>query len=99
MIFTIARKEFRSLLATPSTWLILGALQFIFALFFLARLDEFLQLQAQLAQLANAPGVTQAVAAPLFATIALIMMMLVPVFTMRLIAEKRRNPPIGLPTT
>lgn len=91
MIFTIARKEFRSLLATPSTWLFLGALQFIFAWFFLARLDAFLQVQAQLAQLANAPGVTQAVAAPLFATIALIMMMLVPVFTMRLIAEERRN--------
>lgn len=91
MIFTIALKEFRSLLATPSTWLFLGALQFIFAWFFLARLDAFLQVQTQLAQLANAPGATQTVAAPLFATIALIMMMLVPVFTMRLIAEERRN--------
>lgn len=91
MIFTIAHKEFRSLLATPSTWLILGALQFIFAWFFLARLDAFLQVQAQLAQLANAPGATQAVVVPLFGTIALIMMLLVPVFTMRLIAEERRN--------
>lgn len=91
MIFTIAHKEFRSLLAAPSTWLILGALQFIFAWFFLARLDAFLQVQAQLAQLANAPGATQAVAVPLFGTIALIMMLLVPVFTMRLIAEERRN--------
>src|SRR3972149_6597012 len=91
MIFTIAFKEFRSLLVTPSTWLFLGALQFIFAWFFLARLDAFLQVQTQLAQLANAPGATQTVAAPLFGTIALIMMMLVPVFTMRLIAEERRN--------
>ena len=96
MIFTIAHKEFRSLFATPSTWLILGALQFIFAWFFLARLDAFLQVQAQLAQLANAPGATQAVAAPLFGTIALIMMLLVPVFTMRLIAEERRNQTLTL---
>ncbi len=96
MIFTIARKEFRSLFATPSTWLILGALQFIFAWFFLARLDAFLQVQAQLAQIANAPGATQAVAAPLFGTIALIMMMLVPAFTMRLIAEERRNQTLTL---
>lgn len=96
MILTIARKEFRTLFATPSTWLFLGALQFIFAWFFLARLDAFLQMQAQLAQLANAPGATQAVAAPLFGTIALIMMMLVPVFTMRLIAEERRNRTLSL---
>lgn len=91
MILTIAHKEFRSLFVIPSTWLILGALQFIFAWFFLARLDAFLQVQSQLAQLANAPGATLAVAAPLFGTIALILMMLIPIFTMRLIAEERRN--------
>jgi ABC-2 type transport system permease protein len=91
MILTIARKEFRSLFAMPSTWLILGALQFIFAWFFLARLDAFLQVQAQLAQIANAPGATLAVVAPLFGTLALVLMMLVPVFTMRLYAEERRN--------
>lgn len=96
MILTIAHKEFRSLFAIPSTWLILGALQFIFAWFFLARLDVFLQVQSQLAQLANAPGATLAVAAPLFGTIALILMMLIPIFTMRLIAEERRNQTLTL---
>lgn len=96
MILTIAHKEFRSLFVIPSTWLILGALQFIFAWFFLARLDAFLQVQSQLAQLANAPGATLAVAAPLFGTIALILMMLIPIFTMRLIAEERRNQTLTL---
>ena len=96
MILTIAHKEFRSLFTTPSTWLILGALQFIFAWFFLARLDAFLQVQAQLAQLANAPGATLAVAAPLFGTLGLILMMLIPVFTMRLFAEERRNQTLAL---
>ena len=91
MILTIAHKEFRSLFSTPSTWIILGALQFIFAWFFLARLDAFLQMQTQLAQLANAPGATQSVASPLLATVGFILMMLVPVFTMRLFAEERRN--------
>ncbi len=91
MILTIAHKEFRSLFAMPSTWLLLGALQFILAWFFLARLDAFLQVQVQLAQLANAPGATQSVAAPLAGTAALILMMLAPIFTMRLIAEERRN--------
>lgn len=91
MILTIAHREFRSLFAAPSTWLILGALQFIFAWVFLARLDAFLQLQNQLAQIANAPGATQSVASPLLGTVAFTMMMLVPVFSMRLVAEERRN--------
>ncbi len=91
MTLTIALKEFRSLFATPSTWLILGALQFIFAWVFLARLDAFLQVQSQLTQILNAPGVTQSVASPLLGTAAFVLMMLVPVFTMRLIAEERRN--------
>ena len=91
MILTIARKEFRSLFATPGNWVILAALQFIFAWFFLARLDAYLQVQSQLALIANAPGVTQSVAAPLFGTLALVLMMLIPLFTMRLLAEERRN--------
>jgi ABC-2 type transport system permease protein len=91
MILTIAHKEFRSLFAVPSTWIILGALQFIFAWFFLARLDAFLQVQSQLSQLLNAPGVTQSVAAPVMGTVAFILMMLVPIFAMKLVAEEKRN--------
>lgn len=91
MILTIAHREFRNLFAAPSTWLIFGVLQFIVAWVFLARLDAFLQVQNQLAQIANAPGATQSVASPLLGTVAFVMMMLVPVFSMRLFAEERRN--------
>lgn len=91
MIFTIASREFRNLFATPSTWFILAALQFIFAWFFLSRLDAFLHVQNQLAQLLNAPGVTQSVASPLMGTMALILLMLAPIYSMRLVAEERRN--------
>ena len=96
MIRLLAWRELRSLFAMPSTWFILAALQFIFAWFFLARLEAFLEIQPQLAQLANPPGVTITVAAPMFNTVALLMMMLVPVFTMRLIAEERRNQTFAL---
>ncbi len=96
MILTLARKEMRSLFAMPSTWFLLAGLQLIFAWFFLARLDAFLQVQTQLAQIANAPGATQAVAAPVFITLGLIMLMLVPMFTMRLLAEERRNQTLTL---
>ncbi|MDH4283926.1 MAG: ABC transporter permease subunit [Gallionellaceae bacterium] len=99
MILTIAFKELRSLLAAPSTWLVLAVLQFILAWFFLARLDAFLQMQPQLAQLANAPGATQAIVVPLFAAAALFMMLLIPVFTMRMISEERRNQTMTLLAT
>jgi ABC-2 type transport system permease protein len=96
MIRLLALRELRSLFAMPSTWFILAALQFIFAWFFLARLEAFLEIQPQLAQLANPPGVTITVAAPMFNTVALLLIMLVPMFTMRLIAEERRNQTLTL---
>lgn len=96
MIRLLALRELRSLFAMPSTWFVLAALQFIFAWFFLARLEAFLDIQPQLAQLANPPGVTNMVAAPMFNTVALLLMMLVPLFTMRLIAEERRNQTLAL---
>ena len=96
MIRLVALRELRSLFAMPSTWFMLAALQFIFTWFFLNTLQAFLDLQPQLAQIANAPGVTTIVAAPLFNMVALILMMLVPMFTMRLIAEERRNQSLTL---
>lgn len=96
MIRLIAMRELRSLYTLPSTWLVFAALQFVFALFFLSRLDEFLAAQPQLARLANPPGVTVAIAAPMFQTIALLLMMLTPMYTMRLIAEERRNQTLPL---
>ncbi len=96
MIRLLALRELRSLFAMPSTWFILAALQFIFAWIFLARLEAFLEIQPQLAQLANPPGVTTTVAAPMFNTVALLLIMLIPMFTMRLIAEERRNQTLTL---
>ncbi len=96
MIRLIAMRELRSLFSLPSSWFIFAVLQFIFAWFFLGRLDAFLELQPQFAQLANPPGVTITIAAPIFNTIALLLMMLIPMYTMRLIAEERRNQTLQL---
>lgn len=91
MIVTLLKKEFRSLFVAPSTWWMLALLQFIFAWFFFARMDDYLKVQAQLAQMGNAPGATISIAAPLADVLAMVLMMLIPLFTMRLIAEERRN--------
>jgi ABC-2 type transport system permease protein len=91
MMLAIARKEFRSLFASPSTWWMLALLQFLFAWFYLARMDDYLQVQAQLTHAENAPGATMSIVAPLGSVLALLLLMLIPLFTMRLIAEERRN--------
>jgi len=96
MIHLIALRELRSLTVMPSTWFVFAVLQFVFAWFFLNALQSFLDFQPQLAQIENAPGVTVILASPMFNMVALLMMMLVPLFTMRLIAEERRNQTIAL---
>ena len=91
MIFTIAGKELKALFASPLAWVVLSVVQIIIAYAFLRRLDDFLQLQPQLIQMANPPGATELVAAPAFATAAAVFLFAVPLLAMRLIAEERRN--------
>jgi ABC-2 type transport system permease protein len=91
MIFTIANKELKSLFASPLAWVVLAVTQIIVAYVFLRRLDDFLQLQSQLARLASPPGATELVAAPVFGTAAGVLLFSVPLLAMRLIAEERRN--------
>ncbi len=91
MISTIAGKELKSLFASPLAWMVLTAVQLIAGYAFLKRLDDFLQIQPQLVQLASPPGVTELVVGPLFATTAMVLLFAVPLLAMRSIAEERRN--------
>jgi ABC-2 type transport system permease protein len=96
MIFTIAAKELRTLFASPLAWLVLTVVQVILGYGFLRRLDDFLQIQSQLAQLTSPPGLTELVAAPTFATAAAVLLFAVPLLAMRMIAEERRNQTLAL---
>ncbi len=95
-ILTIASRELRSLFLSPLAWSILGVVQFIFAYIFLAQLNTFIQIQPQLANIENAPGATEFIAAPLFATSAIIFMLVTPLITMRVIAGERANKSLAL---
>jgi ABC-2 type transport system permease protein len=96
MIRTIAAKELRSLFVSPLAWVLLAVLQVVMAWIFLLRLDAFMELQPRLAQLANAPGATELIVAATFSAAAMILMMAVPLLSMRLIAEERRNRTMSL---
>jgi len=91
MIFTVARKELKSLFASPLAWVVLTFMQTILAYGFIRRIDDFMQIQSQLVQVPNPPGITELVASPLFATTAVVMLFAVPLLAMRLISEERRN--------
>jgi ABC-2 type transport system permease protein len=91
VVLTIASKELKALFASPLAWLVLTIVQLIAGYSFLRRLDDFLQVQPQLVQAASAAGVTELVAAPVFATAALILLFSTPLLGMRSIAEERRN--------
>jgi ABC-2 type transport system permease protein len=91
MILTVAGKELKTLFASPLAWVVLCVTQIIVAFVFLRGLDSFLQAQAQLASMPGAPGVTELVAAPVFAIAAALLLFAMPLLAMRLIAEERRN--------
>ena len=96
MIFTIAGRELRGLFLSPLAWSILAVVQLILAYMFLAQIDFFMQLQPRLPTLPGAPGVTEIVAVPLLGNAAMILLLIVPLITMRLISDERRNQTLPL---
>lgn len=91
MIWTIAKREFRSMFLSPLAWVILAVVQVILAWSFFTSLDVFFSIQADLTTLKNAPGVTDLVASPLFEVASIVLLMVTPLLTMRLISEEKRN--------
>ncbi|MES9882608.1 MAG: ABC transporter permease [Sedimenticola sp.] len=95
-MFAIAGRELRSLFLSPLAWVLIGVMQFILAWLFLIQLEEFLKVQPQLATLESAPGVTDLVTAPLLQSAAVILMLLTPLLSMRLMSEEYRSGTIDL---
>ncbi|MCP4874781.1 MAG: ABC transporter permease subunit [Gammaproteobacteria bacterium] len=96
MIWIIARREFSAMFLTPLAWVILAVIQTILSYMFLTNLDNFFLLQPQLIQLENTPGVTDIVVTPLMQVAAIILLMVMPLLTMRSIAEEKRNQTLSL---
>jgi ABC-2 type transport system permease protein len=91
MIRAIAMKELRLMFASPLAWVVLFFLQLILAWIFMSRLQMFLDVQPQVALMPTAPGLTEIVAAPVFGTASFVVLMVMPLLSMRLVAEERRN--------
>ena len=96
MILSIAKREFRSLFLSPLAWVILAVIQVILAWSFFTSIDAFFSIQAELTTLKNAPGVTDLVVSPLFEVASIILLMITPLLSMRLISEEKRNKTMSL---
>jgi ABC-2 type transport system permease protein len=81
---------------SPLAWSILGVIQVILAYMFLAQIDWYLMMQPRMAGMEDAPGVTDLIVAPLFGNAGVILLLVTPLLTMRLISEERRNRTLSL---
>lgn len=90
MIFTIARHELRRLFLSPLAWTILGVVLFILAWMFLQSVQNFLTIQSQLLGMGGEYGLTEVVVMPLLGNAAVVLLLVTPLISMRLVTEERR---------
>ncbi|MDX1594034.1 MAG: ABC transporter permease subunit [Gammaproteobacteria bacterium] len=86
----VAGRELRGLFVTPFGWIALAVAQFVAAWLFLVQVEGFVKLQARLAAVPGAPGVTDLVVAPLLAQIGVLLLVVMPLVSMRAISGERQ---------
>ncbi len=96
MILTIAARELKTLFLSPLAWAMLAIVQVVLAFLFLSHIEQYLLLQPQLRMRADTPGVSALVVARLFGSSAIVLLLVVPLLTMRVIAEERRSRTLAL---
>ena len=93
----IAARDLRRLFAGPLAWCILALTQLILGLFFfIVSLWDFGTKQPLLVAAESGFGITAFVAAPLFKAAALLLVLVVPLLSMRALAEERRSGTLAL---
>jgi ABC-2 type transport system permease protein len=99
-MFAIAKTELRRMFNSPLAWVVLAILQLILAFIFLYTLDQYISVfQPSLAGQDNAPGITDIVIASLYLWAGVLMLAVMPLLTMRLIAEEHMNQTLTLITS
>ncbi len=92
MIFNIALFELRRLFRSPFAWTVLAIVQFIHALLFYIFLSRYLQQ----ADAFNGLGLTGIVVAGFYQSSGLVLLLITPFLTMRLLSEEMRSGTIRL---
>ena len=91
MILSIAGKELKSMFASPMGWIILALLMFAFGTYYLNGVNNYFEVMSGAIRPAERYGVTQFVGQNVYGLASFIMLFAVPLLSMRLISEERRN--------
>jgi ABC-2 type transport system permease protein len=91
MVFSIARKELKSMFASPMGWIILALLMFAFGTYYLNGVNNYFEVMSGAIRPAERYGVTQFVGQTVYGVASFIMLFAVPLLSMRLISEERRS--------
>ncbi|VAW90630.1 hypothetical protein MNBD_GAMMA21-1919 [hydrothermal vent metagenome] len=97
MIFVIAAREIRSAFLSPIAWVMIGVIQIILGFmtaFNLQTYIEFIQAQQHLSKVPF--GVTDYVVVPQYGFLAVMMVFAMPLITMRVFSDERRNKTLAL---
>jgi ABC-2 type transport system permease protein len=92
LIYAIAHNEFRRLFLSPLAWTVLAVVQVILALLMLIFTNAYLtEVQPRYAGVEGAPGATDSIVSPLLLWAGIVMLVVSPLITMRLISEERQT--------
>jgi ABC-2 type transport system permease protein len=91
MIFSIARKELKSMFASPMGWIILAVIMAIFGTYYLDGVNNYFEVMSGSIRPAERMGVTQFVGQTVYGAASFVMLFSVPLLSMRLISEERRS--------
>lgn len=96
MIWTLARKELASLFATPMGWLMLAVLQALAGTYYSMSFNQYFEIMQSAHWQVQHIGLTQFMAEGVFGVTAVLLLFLVPLVTMRLISEERKQQTMAL---
>lgn len=96
MILVIARKELSSLFATPMGWLVLAIFQAIVGTYYSLSFNQYFEIMQSAHWQVQRIGLTQFMAEGVFGVAAVLMLFVVPLVSMKLISEERKNQTMAL---
>ena len=91
MIINVARKELKSVFASPMGWVILSLLMFAFGTQYLNAVNDYFAVMSGAMRPAERTCVTQFVGQSVYGLASFIMLFAVPLLSMRLMSEERRS--------
>lgn len=92
----IAGRDLRMLFFSPAAWALLAVVMAIMGYLFLTQLEVYTQVQSQLLGMPDPPGLTEVMVSSLYGSAGVVLLMIVPLITMRAFADERRGQTLAL---